>query len=136
MSTESVLEDEENVYYLSNKAGSLMEQLKEKQLNKAIQISAYNVGPTKEVIPSYLEDFNVKVEGHYIDNAITAIDFLNSHSDECFLKAMVEGLAPNCFVGPMGELKEQKTFVSQEELYPYLLINVRTGASYYQVVLT
>ena len=41
---------------------------------------AYNVGPTKELILEYLKDVEMSIEGKYIENAITAIDFINSHS--------------------------------------------------------
>lgn len=74
------LENEESVFFFLANSESLFKIINAQSLQKDISIVAYNVGPTKELIPEYLKDVEMSIEGKYIENAITAIDFINSHS--------------------------------------------------------
>ena len=79
---------------------------------------------------------NVKIYKihRYMGKIISAIDFQNSHSNDCFYSLPHKDFKN---IYELGEIKsdprEQVYFSIKENLYPYLLVNLRSGASFIRV---
>ena len=82
--------------------------------------------------------FNTKIVKcrEYMRFVITAIDYLNSTTNDCFFS--LDRKSDN-IINYTGKLKScgskpiQQFFSQREDLYPYLLVNLRSGASFTKV---
>ncbi len=78
----------------------------------------------------------VKCRGDFLQFVISAIDYLNKHTNDCFFST--HGNYRDR-ITDKGKLLDQSSSVKQhffslkDELYPYLLVNVRSGASFIRV---
>jgi pantothenate kinase len=71
----------------------------------------------------------------FIRFAVQAIDYIDRFTNDCFYKLV----GPvNTFIGSVGKIDhtfapKQHFFSMKDQLYPYLLVNLRSGASFYRV---
>ena len=66
---------------------------------------------------------------------ITAIDYLNKHTNDCFFSFSGEqaGIINQCGKLKQDSRKTQQYFSLKEDLYPYLLVNMRSGSAFIRV---
>jgi pantothenate kinase len=84
------------------------------------------------------ETFNVyiKKNHHYVESLIVAIDFLNRSTSECFFKSEKTAHGHNLLSeveGPPPKYHLQPTYFSVDNIYPYLLVLVRSGTTIHRV---
>ena len=70
----------------------------------------------------------------YLETILSAIDFQNENSNDCFYSLPPKDLKNIYEVGVLkSDPREQIYYSVKENFYPYLLINLRSGASFIRV---
>lgn len=105
-------------------------------------------GYNNQFLQSFANSFNVKIfKVHdYLKTVIWAIDFFNKHTNDCFYSLPYESLE-NIYLlkkkkvvegeevkeMPTRKHKKQVFYSQKKDLYPYLLVNIRSGANFIRV---
>lgn len=84
---------------------------------------------------SYLFNTNVVKCREFIPFVIVAIDYLNKYTNDCFfqLEGELSGVINQCGKLKMTAKPKQTYFSLKDDLYPYLLVNIRSGATFTRV---
>lgn len=71
----------------------------------------------------------------FLPFVIRAIDYLNKYTNDCFFKLAgeVSGIINFCGKLKLNSKPKQQYFSLKDELYPYLLVNVRSGATFTRI---
>lgn len=86
-----------------------------------------------ELISHLLNVKIYKIHG-YMETIISAIDFQNTHSNDCFYSLPHKDIRNIYELGNIkSDPKEQVYYSVKENFYPYLLVNLRSGASFIRV---
>ena len=71
----------------------------------------------------------------YVRFVVHSIDYIDSFTNDCFFKLVGPVNTQIQLVGKIDNTfkPKQHFFSLKEQLYPYLLVNLRSGASFYRV---
>lgn len=77
-------------------------------------------------------DTQIVKSHNFMQFVINAIDYLNKYTNDCFfnLNGEASGILNQCGKLKTGGNLKQHYFSLKEELYPYLLVNTRSGATF------
>ncbi|CAI2369317.1 unnamed protein product [Moneuplotes crassus] len=83
---------------------------------------------------SYLLNVKIYKVHKYQESLISAIDYQNTHSNDCFYSLPYKDIKNIYELGKVkSDPNEQVYFSIKENFYPYLLVNLRSGASFIRV---
>jgi type II pantothenate kinase len=83
---------------------------------------------------AFLLNVKIYIIHGYMETILSAISYLNTHSNDCFYSLPNKQFKNIYELGNLkSDPKEQIYFSIKEDLYPYLLVNLRSGASFLRV---